>query len=147
MLTNWLRLLHADCNFKVRYRTLDKEYYRQEQEARNISILPTKPVEFYVKNVSLGEIEQELKSMYVEVVIDNAGYKQPHEYILSGIYHAQNKYILTFIQEYVNWPACRIVEFNEYNNIIRNDFKRVYDLSWKDFREGEYQVKKRPTLT
>ena len=37
----------------------------------------------------------------------------------------------------------RKVIFDEYNKIVRNDFKKVYTLSWQDFKEGEYQSKRR----
>ena len=146
MLTTWLRTLCSDCNFKVRFRTLNKEYYAQEWEARNLSILPVKPPEFYAKNVLLGRMEKDLESMYVEVIIDNAGCRQPHEYILSNIRFTNNKYFLAFTSEFSNWAASRIVVFDEYNQIIRNDFKRIHALSWQDFKEKKYQPKKKKVL-
>ena len=146
MLTQWLRALHDDCNFKIRFQTLDKEYYEKEWEARNLSITPIKPPEFFLKNVSLGEMESELESMYVEAILTNAGCRQPHEYILSNIRFTNNKYFLAFSSEYSNWPVSRLVVFDEYNKIIRNDFKKVYALSWQDFKEGEYQPKRRVTI-
>ena len=146
MLTNWLKTLYNDCNFRIKYKTLNKEHYAKEWESKNLSINPIKPPEFYCKGISLGEMQKDLESMYVEVVIDNAGCRQPHEFILSGIYYTQNKYFLTFVQEYSNWPISRIVIFNEYNQIIRNDFKTVYNLSWKDYEEEVYQPKKKKVL-
>ena len=143
MLTQWLKTLYDDCNFKIRFSTLDKEYYRKEWEARNLSVTPIKPPEFFLKNVSLGDVESELKSMYVEAILDNAGYKQPHEYILASIRFANNRYFLSFVSEYSNWPVSRLVIFDEHNKIVRNDFKKVYTLSWQDFKEGEYQPKRR----
>ena len=146
MLTNWLRALHDDCNFKVRFRTLDKEFYRKEWEERSTSIAPISTPEFYLKNVSLGQMESELTSMYVEIVIDNAGCRQPHDYILAGIRYTNNRYFLSFVSEYSNWPVSRLVVFDEYNKIIRNDFKKVHALSWQDFKEGEYQPKNKRVL-
>ena len=143
MLTQWLKTLYDDCNFKIRFSTLDKEYYRKEWEARNLSVTPIKPPEFFLKNVSLGDVESELKSMYVEAILDNAGYKQPHKYILASIRFANNRYFLSFVSEYSNWPVSRLVIFDEHNKIVRNDFKKVHTLSWQDFKEGEYQPKRR----
>ena len=91
----------------------------------------------------MGDVESELKSMYVEAILDNAGYKQPHEYILASIRFANNRYFLSFVSEYSNWPVSRLVIFDKHNKIVRNDFKKVYTLSWQDFKEGEYQSKRR----
>ena len=146
MLTTWLRALHDDCNFKIKFKTLDKEYYSRTWEENTLSINPIKAPEFFCKNVSLGTMENELKSMYVEALIENAGYKQPHEFILSGILFSNNKYFLSFTQEYSNWPVSRLVIFDEYNHIIRNDFKTVYNLSWEDYREEKYQPKKKKII-
>ena len=146
MLTTWLRILHNDCDFKIRFKTLDKEYYKKEWEARNITILPVKPPEFFAKGISLGEMEKELESMYVEAIIDNAGCRQPHEYILSNIRFTNNKYFLVFTSEYANWAASRIVIFDEYNQIIRNDFKKIHALSWQDYKEGIYQPKRKKVV-
>ena len=66
-LTKWLTLLYEDCKFKVRFNTLDKEYYEQEWESLNESCVPVKAPEFFCKNVELGEVSQNLFSTYVQV--------------------------------------------------------------------------------
>lgn len=146
LLTFWLNKLCNDCNFKVKFKPLNKEAYRDRWEQINQSINPIKPPEFFIKNVDLEEFEKELEVMYIEVMLDNAGYKQPHEFLLSGVSCLNDRYFLYFSSEYTNWPIKRIVVFNLDSNIIRNDFKRIYKRSWKDFKENKYQPKKKKTL-
>ena len=156
-LTRWLTLLHEDCKFKVRFNTLDKEHYEQEWESLNKSCVPVKAPEFFCKNVELGEVSQDLSSTYVQVLIENAGYKQPHEFLLTGIMKVNAFVQLYFSSIFSNWGIKRVVVIDlEHNKVTRNDFNDVYELSWKDYREGEYQKKKatphvsmlrRPTLT
>ena len=143
-LVSWLRSLNNDGNFKVQYRTLLKETYAREWEERTISITPTKPPEFFSKNVDLGKMAEDLKTFYVEVHIENAGYKQPHDFLLSGVQRIKDKTFLYFSSEFTNWPIHRIIVFDDYNNIIRNDFKSIYKLSWKDFSNQEYSAKAKP---
>ena len=145
-LTLWLKTLCDDCNFKIRFKPIDKENYKEDWNQKTLSILPISPPEFFLREVELGEIEQELKSMYIEVTIENAGHKQPHEYLLNGIMFSHKKYFLYFSSEYTNWPTMRIVTFDENDRLIRNDFKRVYKRSWKDFKEDKYQTKKKKTI-
>ena len=147
LLTLWLRTFSNDCNFRVRFNTLDKEWYAEDWEEKSKVLFPIKPPEFYIKGVSLGAMEEELKSTYVELIMDNGGCRQPHEFILSSIRLIRDKYFLSFTQAYANWPVSRIVVFDEFNQIIRNDFKDVYKLSWQDFEDEKYQPKKRLTLT
>lgn len=156
-LNNWLTLLYNDCKFKVRFNTLDKEYYEQEWEEQNNSCIPVKAPDFFCKNVELGEVGQNLLGTYVQIVMENAGYKQPHEFILTGMLKVDCHIFLYFSSKFSNWAVKRnvIIDINK-NRVIRNDFNDVYTLSWRDYTEGEYQKKKstayvpklrRPTLT
>ena len=157
VLTKWLTLLHDDCNFKIRFNTLDKEYYEKEWESMSTSCIPVKAPEFFCKNVDLGEMLQNLQGTYAQVLIENAGYKQPHEFILTGIRAKDSKNFLYFSSKFSNWAVKRIVII-ENDKVVRNDFKKVYKLSWEDYKEGRYMSKKktstpqkiklrRPTLT
>ena len=157
-LIKWLTLLHGDCKFKVKFRTLDKEKYEKDWEALNMSCVKVKIPEFFCKGIDLSEIEENLKSTYAELQADNSGYKQPHEYILTGVTKLYNNNILlSFSSKFSNWAVKRNVVINPLiNKIVRNDFNDVYELSWKDYKEGSYQKKKavsnapklrRPTLT
>ena len=82
ILTVWLQKLYYDCNFKVKYKTVDKESYKAQWELLNSTIHPATSPEFFSKGVDLGNMANELESVYVEINIENAGYKQPHEYFL-----------------------------------------------------------------
>lgn len=144
VLTKRLTLFHDDCNFKVRFSTLDKEYYEKEWESMNMSCIPVKPPEFFCKNVDLGEVLQNLQGTYAQVLIENAGYKQPHEFILTGVSAKGAKNFLYFSSKFSNWPVKRIVII-ENDKVIRNDFKKVYKLSWEDYKEGRYTSKKKST--
>lgn len=157
VLTKWLTLLHDDCNFKIRFNTLDKEYYEKGWESISTSCIPVKAPEFFCKNVDLGEMWQNLQGIYAQVLIENAGYKQPHEFILTGIRAKDSKNFLYFSSKFSNWAVKRIVII-ENDKVVRNDFKKVYMLSWEDYKEGRYMSKKktstpqkiklrRPTLT
>ena len=147
LLTTWLKAFHDQSRLKVKYKIIDKESYRETLENLNMSIRPICLPEFSVKNVSLGDMEQELKSHYVKLIIENAGYKQPHEYILYRVEALiENRYLLAFCSAYSNWPVGRLVILDEFNKVIRNDFKLVYDLSWKDYNEKEYQPKEKKVL-
>ena len=157
VLTKWLTLLHDDCNFRVRFNTLDKEYYEKEWESINMSCVPVKAPEFFCKNIDLGEVLQNLQGTYAQVLIENAGYKQPHEFILTGVSSKGSKNFLYFSSKFSNWAVKRIVII-EGDKVIRNDFKSVYKLSWEDYKEGKYMSKRktstpqkiklrRPTLT
>ena len=142
LLTVWLKALHDHCRLKLRYQIVDKDTYRREAEELNKSIRPTVVPEFAVKGVSLGEMEGELQSNYIKANFDNAGYRQPHEYILYRVEALiEGRYLLAFCSAYTNWPIGRIVMLDECNNIIRNDFRTVYDLIWKDYNDGKYQPK------
>lgn len=146
-LTLWLKVLCTDCNFKIKFRPINKETYAENWNSKCLTINPITPPQFFLKNMTLGkELETELESMYIEVIIDNAGYKQPHEYLLNGILHSHNKYFLYFSSEYSNWPTLRIVSFDEEDKLLRNDFKRIYKRSWKDFKEGSYQPKEKKAV-
>lgn len=143
ILTKWLRALYEDCNFRVKYNTVDKDFYQEKWEYLNTTINPSTSPEFTVVGVDLGEMRSELESNYIEISIENAGCRQPHDYLLSGVYKIGEKVILTFSSEFTNWPVSRLVIINNKDEVIRNDFKTVYQLSWKDFKEDKYQPKKK----
>ena len=158
LLVKCLELLHQDCKFKVKFQTLDKEKYLRDWERTNDSCEDVRVPEFFSKDVDLGEMGENLKSVYAEIFIDNAGYKQPHDLILTSVTKLYNDNVmLSFSSKFSKWAIKRlmIIDCNK-NKVIRNDFKDVYELSWKDYREEEYQKKKstphisklrRPTLT
>ena len=145
-LTKWLTSIHKNSRLKMTWNTLPIESYREKWEEIYQYCDKVKIPIFFSKNVDLGEMEGELKSTYVEVKIENAGYKQKHEYLLTSVVRNnidKNKILLTFTSEFSNWGSKRIVIVSEDGyKVYRNDFKNVYDLSWKDYSEGEYQKKK-----
>jgi hypothetical protein len=158
LLVKCLELLYQDCKFKVRFQTLDKEKYLRDWESINDSCEYVRVPEFFSKDVDLGEMGENLKSVYAEIFIDNAGYKQPHDLILTSVTKLYNgNVMLSFSSKFSKWAVKRLVIVDsDKNKVIRNDFNDVYELSWKDYREGGYQKKKstpnipklrRPTLT
>ena len=160
ILTIWLTYIHKNLPSEARFRTLDIERYREIFEELRPTCEKIKIPEFYCEGVDLGQIGDELKSHYIELYLDNAGYKQPHEYILTSIYlnkiRKKEQLFFYFTSEYSNWAMKRIVSISpNCEEIYRNDFKDVYTLSWKDYSEGKYQkasknkapVFKRNTLT
>ena len=157
-LVKCLELLYKDCNFKVRFQTLDKEKYLRDWESINESCEQVKVPDFFSKGVDLGETGENLKSVYAEIFMDNSGYKQPHDLILTSVTKLyNNNVLLAFSSKFSRWAIKRLIIIDiENNRVVRNDFKDVYKLSWKDYQEGEYQKKKtttnvpklrRPTLT
>ena len=85
ILTTWLTYIHENLPSSARFRTLDTERYREIFEELRPTCEKIKIPEFYCEHIKLGQIENELKVNYIELSLDNAGYKQPHEYILTGI--------------------------------------------------------------
>lgn len=162
-LTKWLSALHKDSGMKIKWEILPIETYREKyKKAYKYCDIPSIPI-FYSKGVELGEMAGELKDSYIELNIENAGYKQRHEYLLTSIIRNnvnKDNLVLAFTSEFSNWGSKRIVIINEKTcKVLRNDFKSVYKLSWKDYTEGKYQktektepehkvIKvRRPTLT
>lgn len=146
-LTRWLTAMYRDSKLKMSFQTLPIEKYRDEWE--NIYPYCDKvevPV-FFSKNVDLGEMEQNLMSTYVEVVIENAGYKQQHEYLLTSVtknYANPEKVMLAFTSKFTYWGSKRLVIVSENaERVYRNDFKDIYKISWKDYSEGAYQKQKK----
>ena len=145
-INQWLAAFYQDCNFKLSFKTLGKEYYRERFEFQNTTALPVVIPDFFYKGVNLKNLEGEFAENYIELNIDNAGYKQPHDYLLTSITLVQNKVILAFTSQFSNWGVKRNVVIDpETNKVLRNDFKDVYNLSWKDYKEGEYQKCKQRT--
>ena len=155
LLTKLLTMLHNDCDFETRFNLLDKGVYEEDWEAVDNSCLPVKGPDFFCKNIDLADFEPLLKGTYAQIIIDNAGYKQPHEFLLTGVMKSGKKIFLYFSSKFSRWSTKRVVIIEDAK-VTRNDFKNVYKLSWKDYKEGEYQKKKttsmvpklrRPTLT
>ena len=142
-LTKWLKALYDDCPFSIRFNPLEKEYYQRKWAELLESLEDPIVPEFFVDGVDLGHILGELSTNYIEATIENAGYKQTHTYILTGITCRNDRVSLYFSGEYSNWAPKRIVTMTyDGGTIIRNDFKDIYLLSWKDYNEGKYQKAK-----
>lgn len=148
-LTKWLKAIYSDSKLKMTWNTLPIETYKEEWGEIYQYCDEVKVPIFFSKNVDLGEMGQDLLSTYVEVKIDNAGYRQQHDYLLTGAVRNnidKNKIVLTFTSKFSNWGSKRIVIVSEDGNkVYRNDFKTVYQLSWNDYTEGEYQKKQAST--
>lgn len=150
ILTKWLTALYKDSKLKIEFKTLPVEVYREKWEEIYPTCEKVKIPIFFSKNVDLGEMGQNLLSSYIEVIIENAGYKQPHEYLLTSVVRNNvntNRILLSFASKFSNWGSKRVVIVSEdATKVYRNDFKDVYKLSWKDYEEGEYQKVKKPSV-
>lgn len=145
-LNQWLTAFYKDCNFKLKFKTLNKEYYRERFESLNNTAVPVVVPEFFYKGVDLKKLEGEFAENYIELNIDNAGYKQPHDYILTSVTLAQNNVMLAFTSQFSNWGVKRIVIVDpSTNKVLRNDFKKIYNISWEDYKDGKYQKCKQRT--
>ena len=141
-LTKWLTLLHNDSRLKMSWKVIPVEVYKEKWESMYPYCDSAKIPIFFSKNVDLGEVGQNLQNSYVEVSIENAGYKQQHDYLLTSITRHDEKITLAFTSEFSNWGSKRLVILiPERSKVYRNDFKGVYELSWKDYREEKYQKK------
>lgn len=141
-LTRLLTLIHKDLPSKSKFRVISVEKYIEEFEERYQSCDKVKVPIFYHEGVDIGQIEGELVSNYIELYIENAGYRQVHEYLLTSVIYnrVRNNFMLTFTGKFSNWAPKRIVVISSnYEEILRNDFRNVYELSWKDFNEDKYQ--------
>lgn len=145
ILTKWLTFIYEDLPSKACFRTLDIDKYREAFEEFHPTCEKIKVPIFYSDRIDLGQINEELNSTYIELYIENAGYKQPHEYLLTSILkNGSNKIAFCFTSEYSNWAAKRIVSISpDCRTIYRNDFKDVYSMSWEDYKNDRYQKGKK----
>ena len=102
---------------------------------------------FFYKGVDFKQLEGEFSENYIELNIENAGHRQPHDYILTSVVRIDEKVTLAFTSEYSNWGTKRIVIIDyTTNKVIRNDFTKVYNLSWEDYKLDKYQKVRKTTV-
>lgn len=144
ILTRWLTYIHEELPSKARFRTLDICKYRETFEDLLMTCEDIKIPKFYSERIDLGQMKAELECDYIELYLENAGYKQPHEYLLTSVIlnevEEYKRIVFSFTSEYSNWAQKRIIIISpDCKEMYRNDFKTIYDLSWKDYKEGKYQ--------
>ena len=146
-LNKWLKAFYNDCEFKLSFRTLNKEYYRSRFEDRNMTAQPIDVPSFFYKGVDFEQLEGEFLENYVELNIENAGHRQPHDYILTSVVRIGGEVTLAFTSEYSNWGTKRLVVIDyDTSKVIRNDFTKVYNLSWEDYKSDKYQKARKTTI-